>query len=351
MVSLIIVSIMALFSILGIIDTIQINNKQLFRGSLSKEFTKGIEMIGSLCLSIVGIIAIVPLLGETIAHTLSPLYAKLGLDPAFAVSTFLAIDMGGYNLAMDVATTPIMGKWAGIIYGSMMGATISFTLPVSLRIIEKDDYKFFLTGILYGFASIPIVTLIGGLMLHIDIKTILINIIPLVLFSIIIIIFLKVAENTTIKVFEWISKFINILSLIGLGLAILNELIIIPFSSVFNYNATTIPILGKLDSLSSGIYIAGSIGIVLSGALPFVYVLNKLLQKPLSNYAKKTHGTDAGAIGFLLSAANNMAMFSTMKNMTNNEKILNAAFAIGASFVIGDHLAFTLGVAKDASFQ
>lgn len=76
-------------------------------------------------------------------------------------------------------------------------------------------------------------------------------------------------------------------------------------------------------------------------ALPFVYCLNKWLKKPLGSLSRRFGLTDAGVTGFLLSSANNMAMFATMSKMKEKEKILNTAFAVCAAFIIGDHLAFT----------
>ena len=62
--------------------------------------------------------------------------------------------------------------------------------------------------------------------------------------------------------------------------------------------------------------------------------------KPLKKFSEKTGMTEAGVTGFLLSCANNMAMFATMSNMKEREKVMNVAFAVCAAFVIGDHLAF-----------
>ena len=87
-------AIMAFFAFLGVIDSFSFKGKRIFGGVLSAEFTKGIEMIGSLCLSIVGIITLVPLFQMLIENTITPIYLKLGLDPSFVVSTFFAIDMG-----------------------------------------------------------------------------------------------------------------------------------------------------------------------------------------------------------------------------------------------------------------
>ena len=108
-----------------------------------------------------------------------------------------------------------------------------------------------------------------------------------------------------------------------------------------------VPFFRLLGPTSEGIAVAGSVGLVLSGALPFVYCLQKWLKKPLKSLGDKTGMTEVGITGFLLSSANNMAMFATFDKMKEKEQILNVAFAVCASFVIGDHLAFTAANAPE----
>ena len=96
---------MTAFALVGIIDQLFLKN----RLGLGAEFQRGIEMIGPLCLAIVGIIALVPEMKWGIEHTLTPLYRTLGLDPSMAVTSILAIDMGGYQLAESVAIDPLIG--------------------------------------------------------------------------------------------------------------------------------------------------------------------------------------------------------------------------------------------------
>lgn len=55
-----------------------------------------------------------------------------------------------------------------------------------------------------------------------------------------------------------------------------------------------------------------------------------------------------GITGFLLSMANNMAMFTPFDKTKEKEQILNVAFAVCATFVIGDHLAFAAANAPQA---
>lgn len=341
--STVVVGIMTLFALIGIIDSLFLKNKL----GLGEEFNRGIEMIGPLCLAIVGIIALVPEMQWVIEHTLTPVYRSLGLDPSMAVTSILAIDMGGFQLAESVAIDALVGKWAGIVYGSMMGATIVFTIPVGLAAIEKKDVSAFSKGVLYGIAAIPFGTFVGGLVMGIPVRTVLMNLIIPVILSAIIILCLSLWPKQTTSVFRVFSVIINIVAMIGLGLAMVKDLVLSPLSSNGLFDIEKVPFFSSLGSTSEGIAVAGSVGLVLAGALPFVFCLNKWLSRPLAGLSKRFGITDAGITGFLLSSANNMAMFATMSKMKEKEKIVNTAFAVCAAFIIGDHLAFAAANAPD----
>lgn len=334
--SIFVVGIMTLFALAGIADGI------LFKGKLglSSEFQKGIELIGPLCLAIVGIIALVPEIAWIIEHTLTPLYVSLGLDPSMAVTAILAIDMGGFQLAESVSLDSDIGQWAGIVYGSMMGATIVFSIPVGLAAIRKEDVSAFSKGILYGISAIPVGTFVGGLLLGIPVELVLKNLIIPIAFSALIVVCIALWPKATTKVFTVFSEAVNICAMIGLALAMINDLVLIPIANTGAFDIASVPFFNILGSTGEGIAVAGAVGLVLSGALPFVTSLNKLLRKPLQRFSNKTGMTEAAVTGFLLSCANNMAMFAILPNMKEREKILNVAFSVCAAFVIGDHLAF-----------
>lgn len=341
--SIAVVALMTVFALLGIADSL------LFKGKLGLfvEFQKGIEMIGPLCMAIVGIIALVPVLAWVIENTLTPLYVSLGLDPSMAVTAILAIDMGGFQLAETVALDPAIGQWAGVVYGSMMGATIVFSIPVGLAAIKKEDVSAFSKGILYGIAAIPVGTFVGGILLGIPVASVAKNLILPIIFSAIIVVCLAVWPKATTKVFTVFSEFVNICAMVGLGLAMFNDLVLIPISATGAFDIANVPLFNILGSTSEGIGVAGIVGLVLAGALPFIACLNKALQKPLQSFSAKTGMTEAGVTGFLLSCANNMAMFANLGNMKEREKIANVAFAVCTAFVIGDHLAFAAANAPD----
>ena len=173
------------------------------------------------------------------------------------------------------------------------------------------------------------------------------NLIIPVIFSVIIIFCLAKFPTATTNVFKAFSAFVNVVALLGLMLAMVNDLILIPVSETGAFDLSKVPFFRLLGSTSEGIGVAGAVGLVLSGALPFVYCLQKWLKAPLVKLGQKTGLTEVGITGFLLSAANNMAMFAVFEKMKEKEQVLNVAFAVCAAFVIGDHLAFAAANAPE----
>lgn len=342
-VSLVIIGIMVVFSCVGIIDKI------FYHGTLGYgvEFEKGINTIGPLCISMVGIIALVPEITYVLKQTLCPLYESLNLDPSLAVTSILAIDMGGYQLAISIASNELIGKWAGIIFASLMGTTIVFTIPVGLGIIKKEDNEEFSKGIIFGLSSVPLGAFVGGLILGINLLVIIKNLIIPIIFSIFIIVCIIYRPNQTVKTFTKIGNLISALSLIGLGLAIIKDLVLLPLSDMGLFNINDVFFFNILGSTKEGLIVVGLIGLMLSGALPFVYWLKKVLNKPFKTISKKFGISEAGITGILLSSANNIAMFATLKDMPKKEKIINVAYAVPAAFIIGDDLAFAASNARD----
>lgn len=60
---------------------------------------------------------------------------------------------------------------------------------------------------------------------------------------------------------------------------------------------------------------------------------------------------EVAAAGMVATLANNIPMFQMLKDMDNRGKIINIAFAVSASFVLGDHLGFTRRRSKRNDFS
>ena len=131
------------------------------RLGLGKEFDKGYETMGPLALGMVGIVCLTPLIQQGVSATIAPLFARFGMDPA-VLGAILANDMGGYQLAMELAEDPMAGKLAGVLV-STLGATLVFNIPVGLGIIPKEKQPFFIQGLLIGLIALPFGSFLGGL--------------------------------------------------------------------------------------------------------------------------------------------------------------------------------------------
>lgn len=321
----VIVYIMVIFAVLGAIDRI-IGNKF----GLGEKFEEGILAIGSLAISMVGIIALAPVLADLLKPIVVPVYSFLGADPAMFAGTLLANDMGGAPLAQALALTEDAGKFGGLIVGAMLGPTIVFTIPVALGIIEPNDRKYLATGVLAGVVTIPIGAFIGGLVAGFPFIMVIKNLIPIIIFAVLIVLGLLKFQDGMIKGFTIFGKIVVAVITIGLIAGIVEQL-------------TGIVVIKGMNPLSDGFEIVAEISIVLAGAFPLVYVITKVFKKPLMALGKVLGMNDVAAAGLVASLANSIPMFGMMKDMDNRGKILNVAFAVSAAFVFGDHLGFTAG--------
>lgn len=323
----IILWLMAIFMLLGALDRMAGG-----RFGLGKQFEEGILAIGSLALSMLGILTLAPVLARLLRPVLVPVYGFLGADPAMFAGTILANDMGGAPLAAELALTEEAGQFGGLIVGAMLGATVVFTIPVALGILEEADRPALAKGVLAGVVTIPIGALAGGLTAGLPILMLLKNLIPIVLFAILIALGLWKFERGMIRGFIVFGKIILIVITIGLAAAVFQEL-------------TGVTLIPGMAPLSEGVEVVAGIGFVLAGAFPLVFALTKILKKPLLRLGGLLGINDVAAAGMLASLANSIPMFGMMKDMDARGKIVNVAFAVSAAFVFGDHLGFTAGYA------
>ena len=252
-------------------------------------------------------------------------------------TTLLACDMGGYPLAMQLAETEAAGKFAGLILGSMMGATIVFTIPVALGIIEEKDREFLAKGVLAGIITIPLGCLAGGLAAGYSLSMVLANLVPIIIVAVLISLGLwKIPEKMT-KGFTIFGQGVVIVITIGLAAIIIETL-------------TGIVVIPGMAPISEGIATIGAIAITLAGAFPLVYFITKVFSKPLLKLGGLLGMNDKAAAGMIATLANNIPMFGLLKEMDNRGKILNVAFAVSGAFVFGDHLGFIAGVDKTMIF-
>lgn len=301
---------------------------------LGEQFVKGFKAMGSLTLAMVGIISIAPVLATFLAPIITPVYTWFGADPAAFANTILAIDMGGYALAKEMSLSPEAEVFSWVFLGTMMGVTIVFTIPVALGIIEKEDQPFFARGILIGLMTVPIGCFIGGMVAKLDIIMMIRNLLPTIIFSGFIALGLWWIPNKMIAGFKVFAKGVEVVAIIGL-VAISIE------------TTMKVTILPNMTPLGEGMYIVGTIAIILAGAFPMVTFITKVFQKPLQKIGSFIGINKHAVAGLATSLAHIIPMFVMLKDMDERGKVITVAFAVSGAFVFGSHLGFVAGMEKE----
>ena len=320
---------MAAFALLGAVDRI-LGNKF----GIGKDFEEGILAMGSLAMAMIGVITLAPVLAAILKPVVVPVFSFLGADAAMFAGSILACDMGGGALAAQMTNDAEAALLGGVLTGSMLGATIVFTIPVAMGILEEEDRPAMAKGILCGIVTIPVGILVGGLVAGFPVLMVLRNLIPIVLIAALIAFGLWKSEDAMIRGFAAFGKGVVALITAGLAAAIVQEL-------------TGFVILPGMAPISEGFQTVGEIAIVLAGAFPLVAVLTRSLRKPLIRLGKVLGINDVSAAGLVASLANSIATFGLVKEMDRRGKVVNVAFAVSAAFVFGDHLGFTAGFAPE----
>lgn len=325
----ILIAVMAVFAGAGALDRIFGNPL-----GLGKQFEEGILAMGTLALAMVGIISFSPVLASLLKPIVVPVYTFLGADPAMFAGSILACDMGGGALARELATDKSLADLGGVLCGSMLGATVVFTIPAALGILQEKDRPCFAKGALCGIVTIPVGILAGGLAAGYPLLTVLRNLVPIALLAVLIAFGLWKAETTVIKGFTVFGKIVVAVITLGLAAAIVEAL-------------TGVVVIPGMNPIEDGFATVGEIAIVLAGAFPLVYAVTRVFRKPLIGLGKRLHINETAAAGLVASLANAIATFGLVTDMDDRGKVVNMAFVISGAFVFGDHLGFTAGFAPE----
>ena len=320
----------ACFMLLATVDRV-IGN----RFGVGKEMEKGVMLLGTMTLSMVGMIVLAPVIANWIMPVLNPLKEYLHLEPSVIMGSLLANDMGGAPLAEQVASNAVSGYFNGLVVASMLGATVSFTIPLALGVIDKSRHKDVALGMLCGIITIPVGCLISGLILKMSVADLARNLIPLIIFSGLIALGLALAPNGCVKVFTIFGKGVQILVALGLAVGIFSKLT----------GITLLPGMASFDD--EGMRTVVNACVVMTGAFPLVYILSKILKKPLIFFGKLIGINDISAMGLISCLATNVTTISMVEKMDKKGVVLNMAFAVSGAFVFAGHLAFTVSFNAD----
>lgn len=320
--------IMAIGAVVGGLDYL-FGNKL----GLGEKFENGFMLLGPTALSMAGIICLAPLLSGLLGPIVGPVFAVVGIDPAM-LGGVLAIDMGGYQMAMDLAVDPAVGRFAGLIVAAVFGCTITFTIPVGVGMIEKEDQPLFARGILLGLGAMPVTLIIGGLGCGLSVGEALRQCLPILVIAAVLLYGLFRQPKLTIRLFGGFAACIRALTIIGLIIGAFQQM-------------TGVTLVKELAPLEEAMAVCSSIGVVLLGSLPVAEVLQRLLKKPFACLGKKIGVNEVSVAGLLISMVSVVPVFTMIKDMDTRGKVINVAFMVSVCAMLAAHLGFTAGVAAE----
>ncbi|MGZ0052140.1 ethanolamine utilization protein EutH [Brevibacillus gelatini] len=350
----VIIYIIMLCAVIGAVAAIRNSDE-----GLGKEFMEGIHSTGYIFVPAAGIMASLPYISWFVEKAVSPVFHKIGADPALAATAILASDMGGYQLA-NILKSSTEGWVMAMIVGLMAGATIVFSIPMGLAMLDKRDHKYMALGVMSGILTVPIGAFITSAILSltnaqvraeistngdstyafaIGIGQVLLNLSPILIFVVAIAAGLRFMPDLMIRGFMIFGKTMDA----GIKLVLVFSIVEYftgLFSTVFGSWGFD-PIIADPTDQYRALETAGYIGIMLCGAFPMVYLLRKYAAKPLEALGKKLGLSPTGSAGLLATVANILAMFRLVRSMPPKDKVINISFAVCAAFLLGDHLSFS----------
>ena len=325
---------------------------------LGQQFVAGIDSIGPIFLPVAGIMASAPYLTAFVSSVFGPAYGALGADPAMAATTFIAIDMGGYQLAEALAQT--RESWImAMMTGYMAGATIVFTIPVALKMLVKRDRKYLALGVMSGLLAIPIGVLVASVIialsnpmirevvstnaeatyqLALSFAQIGVNLVPLIIICVALALGLKFKPDAMIKGFIIFGRVMEAALKIVFVLAVIEY-----FTGIFTtvFGSFGFDPIADDEDIFRALEVSGAIGMMLCGAFPMVYLIKRYLAKPLAKAGGAVGLSSDATAGLLAASANVLAALSMVKDLKARDKVLVMAFAVCCAFLFGDHLSFT----------
>lgn len=320
------IGILLIFALLGLWD--KICGGKL---GLAAEFDSGLDAMASLALSIVGVYCIGVTAVKSNPEAIAAFASHLPFDASILIGSLLAPDMGGHAIAKEMAATPALGIFSGVMVASSLGATISFTLPVALTSIRKEDTAPFMQGIVWGIVTIPACVVTGSLLTGLPLGDLVRNLWPILLVCAGICLSLLKAKDATIRVLSLLGNLVRIASLILFALVMLGA---------FLPQYQLVPEALFYESL----LIVVKIAVVVAGSMVAASLILRFFPGAIARIADRLGVNGYSVVGLIASLATCISMLPMLDKMDSRGKVINAAFSVSGAFVLGGQLAFMASV-------
>lgn len=315
--------IMAIGAVIGGVDRIRGN-----KYGYGAKFEEGFLFLGPTALSMAGMICLAPVLADVLGRAVIPFYKMIGVDPGM-FGSLLAIDMGGYQLAKELALNGQIGSYAGTVAAAIFGCTIVFTIPVGMGMIKKEEQSFFARGIMLGLITMPVGLLAGGILAKIPFWVCFYQNVPVFVLALLLLLGLWKAPDKMVRGFCIFAEGIRIVITAGLVLA------------AVEYMCGWNPVKG-MAPLSEAMGVVSSIGIVMLGSLPAAEFLQRILKKPFTALGRRWDMNAQSMIGILVGAVSAIPAISMYQNMDEKGKVVIAAFLVSGASLLAAHTGFVV---------
>lgn len=296
---------------------------------LGGAFRQGFAALTELLLLMTGFMALAPWIAAHISPMLSPAFAAIGCDPSLFASIFLSCDAGGAVLAKQIAIDPQAGLYTGMIVASFLGCTINGTIPMALGSTRGTKRQAAVNGLLVGFLMLPAACLFTGLCCGMALPVLLRNTWPVLAAAVVLLLLFRFSARAMLPVFAGAAVAVRGLAMFGFCVSILQE-------------ATGTVWMDGLTPLDEIYPLICRIVVFLSGVLPFFSVVQRMLTKPLAALSERLRVEPKAITSLVITMANCIPTLLNLNDLDDRGVVLNTAFAVIASYSVGDFLAFCI---------
>lgn len=349
----IIVYILMICAVLGMIGAIKDEEN-----GIGFEFMEGVRQVGVLFIPIAGVMASLPYIHKFVETCFTGISDLIGCDAAVWAGILLPPDMGGNILAKEMADS--YETWIiALFIAFILGSGVTFGIPTSIFMVKKRDHKYLSLGIMCGIMACPVgiaiccfatmafdpairaevsTTMEPSVYLTLTAGTILINLLPVFVICALITLGIWRFPEKMIKGFMVFGRALNIAILIVFTASVV-EYFTGFFSMVWSGWGFD-PILADDVDFNRALEIGGFVAMMLAGAYPMMYLVEKYLGKHIAKVANKVGITSTGSMGIIASSVTLVAMFRAFEKMPPKDKVRSAAWALCGGYFIADHLTY-----------
>lgn len=299
------------------------------RLGLGGAFRQGFAAVIELLLLMTGFMALAPWIAVHISPVLSPAFTAVGCDPSLFASILLSCDAGGAVLAEQIALDPQAGLYSGMIVASFLGCTLNGTVPLALGSTQGTKRQAAVNGLLVGFLVLPAACLVTGLCCGMPLPMLLRNTWPVLAAAAVLLLLFRFCTKAVLPVFAGIAVAIRGLALFGFCVSVLQE-------------AAGVVWLDSLTPLDEIFPVICRIAVFLSGILPFFTLVQRLLAKPLAALSARLRLQPQAITALVVTSANCIPTLLHLEDLDSRGITINTAFAVIASYTVGDFLAFCM---------